>query len=104
MFVASWAFDIQYGSRKQLLETMKELPAQLKSSGWKSVRSRILEGSIGVPESRFVVEHEFNSIADLEASWEELHKRGEFFGKLVSQMKGVIVSGTPRWEVYRIVE
>ena len=104
MFVASWSFDIQFGMRDESLRTMKEFQAMLPPSGWRAKRSRILLGSIGAPESRVVIEHEFDSLADIEASWDGLHKSADVFKRWVSQIKPSIVPGSPRWEVYRIVE
>jgi hypothetical protein len=104
MFIASWQFDMKYGTREEATRLMKELNASMPASGWKAKRTRTLMGSIGAPESRMVFEHEFASLADLEASWDALHKNGEQFRKMVSQMKGFIVDGTPRWEIYRVID
>jgi hypothetical protein len=104
MFICGWSFDLQYGTRDQALKLLHEFKDGIAKSGWLAKRTRILAGSIGVPESRIVIEHEFESLAALESSWEALHKQSELFGKMVSQLKGVIVSGTPRWEIYRVLD
>jgi hypothetical protein len=104
MFICAWSFDVQYGTREQAMRLLKETGAAIKETGWRAKRTRILGGSIGAPESRIIIEHEFDSLADLEASWHSLHQKAEFFGKTVGQMKNVIVSGTPRWEVYRVLD
>src|SRR5262245_26895180 len=105
MFVAAWQFDMQFGAREETLRMLKESKESFaKISGWKAKRTRILHGSIGAPESRIVIEHDFASLADLESSWAALRANGELFHKMVSQMKTVIVHGTPRWEVYRVVD
>ena len=104
MFVAAWSFDIQYGTREEAMRIVKDLRGVVESTGWRAKRSRILSGSIGAPESRFVIEHEFESLADLEASWQALHGRAADFNKLVSQLQNVIVNGSPRWEIFRIIE
>src|SRR5262249_49782821 len=104
MFVAAWSFDIQYGAREEAMRMMKETQARVEGSGWKAKRTRILAGSIGAPESRMILEHEIESLADLEASWNALHARQGDFQKMVGQMKNVILSGSPRWEIYRIIE
>ena len=104
MFIAAWSFDVQYGMREEAVRTLKETVRIVESSGWKSKRQRILSGSIGVPESRFVIEHEFDSLADLEASWQTLHTKAEEFKRMVAQMKNFIVSGSPRWEIYRVLD
>ena len=103
MFVASWSFDMQFGAREETMRALKEF--QLKPEhGWRAKRSRLLVGSIGTPESRVVNEYEFASLADLEASWDALHKQPELFTKWVARMKGLIVAGSARWEIYRVIE
>jgi hypothetical protein len=104
MFVASWSFDIQYGTREEAIRLLKELRGNVESKGWRAKGSRLLSGSIGAPESRMVIEHEFESLADLEASWDALHGRAEDFKRIVTQMKNIVVSASPRWEIYRIID
>jgi hypothetical protein len=104
MFVASWSFDVKYGTRDEAIRMLREQKAMIQQTGWKAKRTRVLGGSIGAPESRFVLEHEFASLADLEASWEELHRHGEKFKGLVGQMKNVIVDTSPKWEIYRVID
>jgi hypothetical protein len=104
MFVAAWIIDVNYGSRDEVLRIAREFDGRTREI-WKSKRSRILWGSIGAPESRLVMEREFESLADLEASWDGLRKLGaDTFQAMVEQMKPHIVPGSPRWEVYRIIE
>ena len=103
MFVASWSFDMKVGTRDEVVKMLKEFEANPPGAGWKAKRTRALIGSIGAPETRVVVEHEFESLADLEASWDSMHKDPERFRKMGAQLKNVVVDGTPRWEIYRIV-
>jgi hypothetical protein len=104
MFVAAWNIDVNYGSREEVLRIIKELDSKA-GNVWKSKRSRILWGSMGAPESRLVLEREFETLADLEASWDGLRKLGQqAFREMVEKMKPHIVPGSPRWEVYRIIE
>jgi len=105
MFIAAWSFDLQYGTRDEALRALRESKSMVESvQGWKSKRSRLLSGSIGAPESRMIIEHEFASLADLESSWEALHKNASTFQNLVKQLKGVMVGGSPRWEIYRVMD
>jgi hypothetical protein len=104
MFVASWSFDIKYGTRDETIRMLREQNAIVSKAGWRAKRTRLLAGSIGAPESRFVIEHDFASLADLEASWDELHKNAAQFKTLVGQMKNVLIDGSPRWEIYRVID
>ena len=103
MFVAAWSLDVQFASAAEALRAIKEFAAQdLKL--WRTKGSRILLGAIGVPESRIVVEYEFETLADLEATWNALHARGpEIFRAWLERMQPHVVAGSPRWEVYRVV-
>jgi hypothetical protein len=104
MFLANWSFDMQYGTREETLGVIKELEGEFKkTSGWKAKNTKVLWGSIGVPESRITLQHEFDTLADLESSWNDLHKNGAFFKQVVSRMKPLVISGSPRWEIYRVV-
>lgn len=103
MFVASWSYDVHYGAKAQALEVLKEFEARKRECGWRARRARILSGSVGVAEARIVVENEFESLADLEKSWDELH-RHDVFRACVEKMQRFVVSGSPRWEIYRLVE
>ena len=104
MFVAAWNIDVNYGSREEVIRIAKDFEGRSREI-WKSKRYRILWGSIGAPESRLVIEREFESLADLEASWDGLRKLGpEAFREMVEKMKPHIVPGSPRWEVYRIID
>jgi len=102
MFIAAWMFDMKWGTRDEAMREMQEFEV-MQQRGWKGKSTRILVGSIGAPESRVVVEHAFESLADLEASWEALRKSADFFTRWVGQAKSFIVDGSPRWEIYRVV-
>lgn len=104
MFVAAWSFDAKYGTRDQVMRLLREVKGTVEDAGWKAKQTRILGGSIGAPESRFVVQHDFETLADLEASWDNLHRQGEKFSSMVGQFRQVIVDGTPRWEIYRVID
>jgi hypothetical protein len=104
MFIASWSFDVQYGTREEAIRVLKEANAIVQKAGWRAKQTRVLNGSIGAPESRFLIEHEFESLADLEASWQSLQSRADDFKRMVGQMKSFILSGSPRWEIYRVLD
>jgi hypothetical protein len=103
MFVASWSFDVQWGKRDDLMKGLKEFKPTAEK-GWRAKSERMLAGSIGAPESRIVFEYEFASLADLEASWAALHTQKDLFQRWVASMKDAIVPGSPRWEIYRVLD
>lgn len=104
MFIAAWSFDTKYGTREQTLRLLREQKGGVPAPGWRARNTRVLAGSIGAPESRFVLQHEFDTLADLEASWDALHAQGEKFNAMVGQLKNVVIDGSPRWEIYRVID
>jgi hypothetical protein len=103
MFVAAWSFDLQFGSREEAMRVLQQFMPQV-SEAFRAKASRMLLGSIGAPESRVVIQHDFASLADLEASWEALRGQGAMFKEWVGAIKPHIVAGTPRWEIYRVLQ
>ena len=104
MFVARWCVDVRFGCKDEFLKMFKKWQVEVGSKiGWTQRQSRLLTGSIGAPESRFEHEVEVESLAALESAWAQLpdqpfHKQ---FGK---ELEPLIVSGSNRWEVFRVVE
>ena len=103
MFIACWMYDVHYGAKADALEVLKEFESRKRECGWRARRARILSGSIGVAEARIVVENEFDSLDDLERSWDALH-RHDAFKRCVEKLQRFVVSGSPRCEIYRLVE
>jgi len=71
--------------------------------GWTKDKIRIASGSIGALESALEVDVLVQDLSELNTSWNKLasipaHKEWS------KQLEPFIVSGTPRWEVFRIVE
>ena len=104
MFLACWQYEVHYGTKADALEVLREFEHRKRECGWRAKRSRILGGSIGVAEARIIVENEFETLDDLEKSWDELHRHGDVFAACVDNMKKYVISGTPKWEIYRLIE
>ncbi|KAK9905779.1 hypothetical protein WJX75_006109 [Coccomyxa subellipsoidea] len=64
-------------------------------------KTQILSGAIGVPESRLVMEVDFDTLAELEAFWSSIPQQDH---KAWSERaRNLIIDGSPQWEVYRTV-
>jgi len=70
--------------------------------GWSEDKIRVLTGSVGALESSVQVEVLLKDISELNASWEKLATIGAHrqWGK---DLEPYIVSGTSRWEIFRVV-
>jgi hypothetical protein len=104
MFIARWNVDVKFGHKDEFIALQKKWMEEVGSkSGMESITHRFLTGSIGAPESRFEVETQVESLAELE----------QFFAKLPEipahrewgkQLEPLIVSGSNRWEIFRVLK
>lgn len=103
MMIARWQIDARFGHKQEALEMMRRWTSEIGSQiGWKEEATRILTGSIGARESLVQTEIPIGGLDELEASWTKLAKIAahQQWGK---DLEPLIVSGTPRWEIFRVV-
>ncbi len=104
MIIARWHIDARFGHKQAVVDSLKTWCRDIASQiGWTGDKIRIATGSVGALESTVELEVLIQSLADLDASWNKLgsisaHKEWS------KQIEPYIVSGTPRWEVLRLVE
>ncbi len=103
MIVAVWSVDAKFGHKQEVIKLLKEWDADIaRQIGWGEKKMRMLVGSVGAGESTIRNEVELDDLSDLDASWkklEEVRAMGDWAGKLEPH----IVSGSNRWDVYRVV-
>lgn len=103
MIVAVWEITAKFGKSGEVIALLKEWNEKFGSEvGMMANGERILQGSIGAPESTIQSVVTMNSLADLEAAFAKLGKLDGHaaWGK---QMEPLIVSGSNRWQIYREV-
>lgn len=103
MMIARWQFTAKFGHKNAAIDLIKEWNEQIGAQTNIDMSTvRITTGSVGVSEG--VVENEFpiKGLADLDAFFEKIAtiKMHEDWGP---KMGAVIVSGSTRWDVYRVV-
>ncbi len=104
MMVARWHIDARFGHKQTVIDSLKTWSQDIASQiGWTEDKLRIASGSIGALESTVEMDVLVEDLAELNASWNKLgaipaHQ------KWSKQIEPSIVSGTPRWEIFRIVE
>jgi hypothetical protein len=98
--IAQFSFDVPFGKKGELTAHRAKFRKFAQELGFP--KSQLLFGSIGAPESRVVEQYRFESLAALEAVWAKLSdpRMAEF----QQAMMPLIVPGSHRWEIYRIVE
>ena len=103
MMLARWQFQARFGHKTEAISLLKQWNEQIGAQTDMDVsRSRLLTGSVGASEALVEMEIEIEGLDDLQ----------KFFDKIASismhqdwgkQMSDVVVSGSTRWEVFRIV-
>jgi len=100
MFVARFSCNVRYGHKDDALAVHRRWLDKIGTQlGWKQ---RVLVGSIG-DESRLESEMTISSLAELEKAWEKLSTIDEH-KKMAKELEPHIVSGTNRWEIFRVVD
>ena len=104
MMIARWHIDARFGHKQTVVDSLKTWNREIASqAGWSADKIRILTGSVGALESTLEVEFLIKDLSELNAAWNKLgtiaaHKQWS------KEIEPYIVSGTPRWEVLRVVE
>ena len=103
MMVARWCIVAKFGYKQELLKLMEkwldEVGAQV---GFTKDKVRLITGSVGALESMIQTEHTVNDLAELNATWEKLANIPAHT-KWSKDIEPFVVSGTNKWEIYRIV-
>ena len=103
MIVARWSIDAKFGHKPDVIESLSKWQKQFGAEiGWDG-KWRMLTGSVGALESTIITELTLNSISELSESWDKL---GQLDGhkQWSRDLEPHIVSGSMKWEVFRIVE
>jgi hypothetical protein len=103
MMIARWNIDARFGSKQIVIDAVKawcrDVGAQI---GWTPDKLRLLSGSVGAPESAVVLEVAVEDLAALNTAWTKLGSLAAH-GEWSKRLEPNIVSGTNRWEVFRVV-
>lgn len=101
--IARWQIDARFGHKQTVIDMLQDGARNIAPRiGWTLERGRMLTGSIGAREATVVHEWVVADLADLETSWSALGKIDAH--KIWSRdMEPYVVSGSARWEIYRIV-
>ena len=103
MLIARWQIDARFGHKQAVIDKLgawaREIAPQI---GWTADKGRMLTGSIGAREATVIHEWTVGDLGDLEKSWAALGKieAHRAWGK---EMEPYVVSGSSRWEVFRVI-
>lgn len=103
MFLCQWSLEIVFGKQKQALEIIKAWGAEkMRSSNFKlSTGGRVYVGYIGESAAKIVDEYVFENLGDFEKALGDMGK--EEFREFPQQIAPYIVSGSQKWNIYRIL-
>ena len=103
MMIAKWQLDARFGHKDEVIGLLKKWDDQFGSKlGWTANKVRMTTGAIGVAESRVVSEVEVKDLAELNEAFEKL-KTLPGHAEWGKQLEPLIVSGSNRWEIFRVV-
>lgn len=103
MMIARWSINAKFGYKQNVIDLMHHWMSEIAPQvGLAPEKMRLLTGSVGALESTLQTEHLVNDLAELDQAWAKLamidaHKQ---WGK---DLEPHVVSGTSRWEIYRIL-
>lgn len=103
MMIARWCINAKFGYKQNVIDLMQRWVAEIApQAGFSAGKMRLLTGSVGALESTLEMEHVINDLGELDRAWDKLaqieaHKQ---WGK---ELEPYVVSGTSRWEVYRVL-
>ena len=102
--IARWMFQAQFGRKQDAISLLKEWYEQIGvQTGIDVSKQRLVTGSVGASEALVETELEIEGLADLEQFFDKIAsiKMHEEWGQRMSE---VVVSGSTRWEIFRIVD
>ena len=103
MMVARWCIVAKFGYKQELLNLMQKWLSEVgEPAGFTRDKLRLITGSVGALEGVVQTEHIVEDLAELNALWDKIganpaHKQWS------KDIEPYVVSGTNRWEIYRIV-
>ncbi len=101
--IARWQFTAKFGRKQEAIDLMKEWNQEIGAQTNIDVsKGRIVTGSVGASEGLVENEMEINGLKDLDDFFSKIASI-KMHGEWGSKMGEVIVSGSTRWEIFRVV-
>jgi hypothetical protein len=103
MMIARWQFIAKFGHKQEAIDLIEEWNKQIGAQTNIDVsKARIVTGSVGVSEGLVENEMEIDGLKDLDDFFTKIASI-KMHGEWGAKMGEVIVSGSTRWEVFRVV-
>lgn len=103
MFICQWHLDVPFGKQAEAVRVMTAWGKEkFASSEFRRAKStRLLVGHVGLSPSHVVDEYEFETLADFEAALAGMS--APQFRAHAKALAPLIIPGSQRWEVLRVV-
>jgi hypothetical protein len=101
MLIARWQIDARFGHKQEVIGRLQQWAQEIAPQVG-LVRGRLLTGSIGALEATVVHDWEVSDLAELDSAWTQLAKIPAH-AQWGRDLEPFVVSGTARWEIYRVV-
>jgi hypothetical protein len=103
MFVARWTIKIKFGKKDSAMSLMRQWQKEVSvTAGFKPSQMQLLSSSIG-EESLIEMSTTVQSLAELEGMWAKMGKNPKH-RQFSKKLEPLIVSGTNRWDILRVVD
>lgn len=104
MMAARWSIDAKFGYKQNVIDLMQRWEREIApQAGLAKDKMRLITGSVGALEATVQSEVLVKDLAELNQAWDKLgtiaaHKQWS------KELEPFVVSGTNRWEIYRVIE
>ena len=103
MLIARWQFTAKFGRKDEAIRLIKEWNEQIGMQTNIDVsKERMTTGSVGTSEGLVETEFEIENLAELDAFFEKIATI-KMHSEWGPKMGEVIVSGSTKWEVLRLI-
>ena len=102
MLVARWQFKARFGMKPEVVEKIKDWWGTIGATLGQADHT-IMTGSVGAAEALVTVDVRVRDMGELGDQWDKLAQR-EDHKKFATELEPLIVSGSTRWEIFRLVE
>ena len=102
MYLCQWSLQIVFGKQKQALDIIREWGAEKsRSSHFKKSKNKVYVGHIGESPSLLIDEYEFENLEDFTVALGEMGQPQ--FKQYSDAIAPLIIPGTQKWKVFRVV-
>ena len=103
MFLCQWSLDVKFGKQSEALRIINDWGAEkMRSSNFKKATGcRVYTGYIGESAAHIVDEYIFEYLDDFEKALSDMSQQQ--FKVFAEQMSDVIIPGTQKWQIFKII-